>query len=52
MAAAMRNPEVLERLRDNSIFPTVGTPEAFPAYMPAESAKWGEVIRTRGITAE
>jgi tripartite-type tricarboxylate transporter receptor subunit TctC len=50
--AAMRNPEVLERLRANSIFPTPGTPEQWPAYFRAESAKWGELIRARGITAE
>ena len=52
MMASLRNPEVLERLRANSIFPTPGTPEDFPAYLAAESAKWGEVIRTRGITLE
>ena len=51
-AAVMRNPEVQERLRQNSIFPTVGTPEEWPAYFAAESAKWGDVIRTRGITLE
>lgn len=51
-AATMKNPEVLERLRQNSILPTVGTPEQFPAYLAAESAKWGDVIKTRGITLE
>ena len=50
--AVMRNPEVLERLRQNSIFPTPGTPEQWPAYIRAESAKWGELIRVRGITGE
>ena len=50
--SALRNPELLERLRQNAIVPTPGTPEAFPAYLAAESAKWGEVIRTRGITLE
>jgi tripartite-type tricarboxylate transporter receptor subunit TctC len=52
MTAAMQNAEVLQRLRQNSIFPTVGTPEAFPAYLQAESARWGDVIRARGITLE
>ncbi|MBL6455305.1 tripartite tricarboxylate transporter substrate binding protein [Belnapia sp. T6] len=52
LAATMRNPEVLERLRQGSIFPTFGRPEEFPAYLAAESAKWGEVIRSRGITLE
>ena len=51
-AAAMRNPEVLERLRTSSIFPTPGTPEEFPAYLQAESTKWGDLIRARGITLE
>jgi tripartite-type tricarboxylate transporter receptor subunit TctC len=51
-AAIMRNPEVLERLRQNSIFPTPGTPEEWTPYLRAESAKWGELIRARGITAE
>ena len=52
LAATMRNPEVLERLRQGSILPTFGTPEEFPPYLAAESAKWGEVIRSRGITLE
>lgn len=52
MTAAMQNAEVLQRLRQNSIFPTVGTPEAFPGYLQAESGRWADVIRTRGITLE
>ncbi|MEI6160947.1 MAG: tripartite tricarboxylate transporter substrate binding protein [Roseococcus sp.] len=50
--AVLRNPEVLERLAQSSIFPTPGTPAAWPAYLTAESAKWGDLIRARGITAE
>jgi tripartite-type tricarboxylate transporter receptor subunit TctC len=52
MAAALNDPEVRDRLRQNAIIPVVGTPEAFPAYLAAESAKWEEVIRTRGIRLE
>jgi tripartite-type tricarboxylate transporter receptor subunit TctC len=52
MSNSMKDEGVLARLRQASNFPTVGTPEEFPAYLAAESAKWGEVIRTRGITAE
>jgi tripartite-type tricarboxylate transporter receptor subunit TctC len=52
LAATMKNPEVLERLRQGSVFPTFGTPEEFPGYLTAESAKWGEVIRSRGITLD
>jgi tripartite-type tricarboxylate transporter receptor subunit TctC len=51
-ASAMKNPEVLERLKQSSVFPTPGTPEQFPAYLQAESNKWGELIRARGITLE
>ena len=52
MTEAMGQAEVLERLRQNAIVPLPGTPEAFPAYLAAESAKWEEVIRTRGIRLE
>jgi tripartite-type tricarboxylate transporter receptor subunit TctC len=52
MLAAMRNAEVIERLRAVAIVPVPGTPADFPAYLRAESAKWGEVIRTRNITVE
>jgi hypothetical protein len=27
-----------------------GSPEQFPAYYAQESAKWGEIIRSRGIS--
>lgn len=52
LTAAMKDEGVLARLRQASNFPTPSAPEDFPAYLAAESAKWGEVIRTRGITAE
>ena len=51
-AAALQQPEIVEKLRNGSIFPDVGTPEAWPQQVVAESAKWGEVIRSRGITLE
>jgi tripartite-type tricarboxylate transporter receptor subunit TctC len=52
LSAAMANADVVERLKQNSIIPTVGSPEAWPAYHRAESAKWGELIRARNITVE
>jgi tripartite-type tricarboxylate transporter receptor subunit TctC len=51
-ATALRQPEVIEKLRNGSMFPDVGTPEAWPQQLRAESAKWGEVIKSRGITLE
>lgn len=52
MSASMAAPDVIEKLTANAIFPEVGTPEAWPAYLQAETARWGEVIRTRGIVLE
>ncbi|WP_431283176.1 Bug family tripartite tricarboxylate transporter substrate binding protein [Humitalea sp. 24SJ18S-53] len=52
MDAAMRDPALLERLRAAAFIPQVGTPEAFPAYLAAETARWGEIIRARRITME
>jgi tripartite-type tricarboxylate transporter receptor subunit TctC len=51
-AVAMRAPEVQERLTAVGYEIQIGTPEEFPAYQAAESAKWGEVIRSRNIRAE
>jgi tripartite-type tricarboxylate transporter receptor subunit TctC len=51
-ATAMQSPEVLEKLRNGSMFPDIGTPAAWPQQLAAESAKWGEVIKSRGITLE
>jgi tripartite-type tricarboxylate transporter receptor subunit TctC len=47
--AAMEAPETRERLAALAVVPTVGTPEAWPAYFAAENAKWRDVIRSRNI---
>jgi tripartite-type tricarboxylate transporter receptor subunit TctC len=52
MAAAMRNPEVIEKMRSGAMVVDVGTAEAWPQQIAAESTKWGELIRARGITLE
>jgi tripartite-type tricarboxylate transporter receptor subunit TctC len=52
LAAAMTDPTIVERLRSLAITPRVTAPEGFRALLAAESAKWGEVIRTRNIRAE
>ena len=52
MIATLDDPDVTARLQAAANTRTPGTPEAFPAYLAAESGKWGEVIRSRGITAE
>jgi tripartite-type tricarboxylate transporter receptor subunit TctC len=48
----LRAPDLRERLQGLSIDPVGGTPEAFPAYLAAESAKWRDVIRARDIRVE
>ena len=52
MLATLKDPDVLSRLQAAANRVTPGSPEEFPAYLTAESGKWGEVIRTRGITGE
>ncbi|HWX50903.1 MAG TPA: tripartite tricarboxylate transporter substrate binding protein [Roseomonas sp.] len=52
LQSAMKDQEMLAKLQQNAIVPTPGTPEAFPAYLTAESNKWGELIKSRGITLE
>ena len=48
----LRAPELRDRLLAMAIEPVAGTPEAFPAYLAAESAKWRDVIRARDIRVE
>ncbi|WP_458094496.1 Bug family tripartite tricarboxylate transporter substrate binding protein [Roseomonas sp. WA12] len=52
MLATLKDPDILARLQAAANTATPGSPEEFPAYLAAESGKWGEVIRTRGITVE
>lgn len=52
MLATLKDPDILSRLNAAANVVTPGSPEEFPTYLAAESGKWGEVIRTRGITAE
>ena len=49
---SMRVPDLRERLQGLAIDPVGGTPEEFPAYLAAESAKWRDVIRARDIRVE
>ncbi|UFN47208.1 tripartite tricarboxylate transporter substrate binding protein [Roseomonas sp. OT10] len=52
MATAMRDPALLERLQAAVFLPRLAPPEVFTPFIQAESARWGELIRTRGITME
>jgi tripartite-type tricarboxylate transporter receptor subunit TctC len=51
-AKVMTTPEMVVRLRDLSVSPDVGAPEALAQYTARESAKWAELIRGRNIRVE
>jgi tripartite-type tricarboxylate transporter receptor subunit TctC len=52
IANAMREPDVQQKLMELGAVPVGSTPEAFGAYMKAESVRWGRVIREAKIRPE
>ncbi len=44
--------EIRRKLGEAGIDPVGGTPEQFTQYIQSETAKWGRVVRERGIKAE
>jgi tripartite-type tricarboxylate transporter receptor subunit TctC len=50
--AALRRPEMVDKLAVDSSEPLPSSPERFAAFLQAEHAKWGSVIREAGITLE
>ena len=50
LIAALQSPQAREPMSKQGVIIVAGTPEEFPAYYTAESAKWGEIIRSRGIS--
>jgi tripartite-type tricarboxylate transporter receptor subunit TctC len=52
IANAMREPDVQQRFMELGAVPVGSTPEAFGAYMKAESVRWGHVIREAKIRPE
>ena len=51
LRAALAEPEVSGKLAAAGIEPVGAAPDAWPAYYAREYAKWGEIIRSRGIRA-
>jgi tripartite-type tricarboxylate transporter receptor subunit TctC len=51
-AKVLRSPEVRERLAAMGAEPVGSTPEEFAAFMRAEDARWGRIIREKGIRSE
>jgi tripartite-type tricarboxylate transporter receptor subunit TctC len=52
VAKIVRTDEVRSRLEAMGTIPVGGTPQAFEAFIAAETAKWGKVIRDAKVTAE
>ena len=48
----MGTAEARDWFAENGVEPTTGTPQAFSAYIKAEHARWGPVIRDAGIKAD
>ncbi len=51
-ARALQLPDVREKLAADGAEASVNRPEEFTAYIRAEIAKWGKLVRDGGITAE
>ena len=45
VVAALRSPDVAEKLLQQGMTPVGGTPEEFAAYLRRKGGKWGEIIR-------
>ena len=50
--AVLNTAEVRKQLEDVGLDPAPSSPDAFQAYIKAEHAKWGKLIREAGIKAE
>jgi tripartite-type tricarboxylate transporter receptor subunit TctC len=52
MVAALKAPDLRERLRDTGTTPAPSSPAQFDVYMRKEIARWRAVIRDKGLTGE
>jgi tripartite-type tricarboxylate transporter receptor subunit TctC len=52
LVGAVNDPAVRTRLHNAGTSPAPSTPEEFATYLRAEIARWGKVIRDKGITGE
>jgi tripartite-type tricarboxylate transporter receptor subunit TctC len=52
MRETLADPDVVALLKRQGLEPAANSPEEFGAFMRAETAKWGEVMRASGATAQ
>jgi tripartite-type tricarboxylate transporter receptor subunit TctC len=52
IVAGFKQPDVLERLRKQSIEPVAGTPEQLAAHIRSEFARYSKLIKAIGLTVE
>jgi tripartite-type tricarboxylate transporter receptor subunit TctC len=52
VVAGFNQPDVLDRLKSQSIDSAVGTPEQLAAHIKAEYARYGKIIKSVGLRAE
>jgi tripartite-type tricarboxylate transporter receptor subunit TctC len=52
LVAALNDPELRSRLHNAGVTPAPSTPEQFEKYLREENARWGKVIRDKGIKNE
>ena len=52
IARIVQSPDIRERLAAQGLEAATNTPAEFSAYIEAEVAKWGRVIRQAGVTAD
>jgi tripartite-type tricarboxylate transporter receptor subunit TctC len=49
ITAALRDPDIQSRMRDSGVEPSPSSPDAFEAYIGAETEKWAKVIKQANI---
>jgi tripartite-type tricarboxylate transporter receptor subunit TctC len=52
IVAVMKDPEVRTKLAQNGVVPAANSPEEFGRYLRDEYARWGRIIREKGIKAD
>jgi tripartite-type tricarboxylate transporter receptor subunit TctC len=52
LVAALNEPDLRSRLHNAGVTPAPSTPGAFEKYLHEENARWGKIIRDKGIKGD